>query len=174
MSAAAGAATDAASPPNEAQFTKAVVDLCSWTGMRRPAKSQIQRVEPFDRGSVLYLDLIVDGDTRAYRVSLDTEQRVTSFMPQHFNFGDVGLGYDTHKDQRARAMCLRAIYRVNDRLGWKWVSGPQMQRVGQNYVVSFETVSEEEQSESGGAFLDPYVSFLITPKGTVFGGFWGA
>jgi hypothetical protein len=48
-----------------------------------------------------------------------------------------------------------------------------MQKVGSNFVVSFETASEKEQKAASFP-LDAFVSFLITPKGTVFAGFWGA
>jgi hypothetical protein len=70
--------------------------------------------------------------------------------------------------------CVQAVAELNKLLGWKYASGPYIQRVRSGFLVSFVTVTAEEQKRSNYEYLDPYVSFLVTPRGTVFGGFWGA
>ncbi len=67
---------------------------------------------------------------------------------------------------------------LGERLRWQWVSGPLIQRVREDFVVTYITMSEEEQTAAMQGpemvLLHPYVSFLVTPKGIVFGGFPGS
>ena len=96
----------------------------------------------------------------------------------HFTTGypvvDAGVGEDTLKNGRQRRVCVIAVAKLNKLLGWKYAAGPYIQRVASGFLVTFVTVTAEEQKRANYEFLDPYVSFLVTPKGTVFGGFWGA
>jgi hypothetical protein len=158
-----------------ASLTEAVDQLCSWSAMAR--QGDLREVEHFGGEWVVYSaksDLLVEGRRTKYVIRFDSRFRVKHFMPAGFDLSEIGLGYDTLKNSRPRRICVDAVTRFNKALGWKSVVGPYVQRVGSNYIVTFETVTAEEQKRANYEFLDPYVSFLVTPKGTVFGGFWGA
>ena len=157
-----------------ADITGAVDKLCGWTGLRRQESLEAIKRFPRDENSRFQaqIRLIVDGSVTRYLIRFDSKLNVTHFFPEHFDWGDVGLGYDTLKDTRCRGVCLAAVTRVNRLLEWRWKSAPEMQKVGNNFVVTFETASRREQ-ETASLPLDAYVSFLVTPKGTVFAGFWG-
>lgn len=170
-----------AAAPAAAEYTaltKAVDQLCAWAGMSQAgAPRKIERSTDKRPSDVTYsaeVKLTADGTTRTYTISFDSKLHVIHFMPKGFDLGDIGLGYDTLKDSRLRQMCIRAVAKFNRALGWKSAVGPYVQRVGANFIVTFETVTAEEQKRENYAFLDPYISFLVTPKGTVFGGFRGA
>jgi len=158
-----------------ASLTKAVDQLCSWSAMAR--QGDLWEVEHLGGEWFVYsakVDLLVEGRRIKYVIRFDSRFHVKHFMPEGFDLSSVALGYDTLRDPRLRRICIDAVARFNKALGWKSVVGPYVQRVGSNYIVTFKTVTAEEQKRANYEFLDPYVSFLVTPKGTVFGGFWGA
>src|SRR5260370_23191685 len=85
--ATAAAAAEESIEQRQAQLTRPIDELCRWTGLRRPQPPKIDRIVPADSGYVAYLDLIVDGATKQYRISLDSQQHISRFMPEHFAFG---------------------------------------------------------------------------------------
>ncbi|MDQ6765618.1 MAG: hypothetical protein M3Z22_05900 [Verrucomicrobiota bacterium] len=164
-----------ATPSDRAALTLAVDQLCHWSGMtRRSDLSKIERLSADARWRyTAEADLVVDGKPKHYRLGFDAAFRVMHFTSGYPAAGQT-LGEDTLKDRRLRRMCVQAVARLNKGLGWKSAVGPYIQRVGSGFLVTFETVTAEEQKRAKYEFLDPYVSFVVTPKGTVFGGFWGA
>jgi hypothetical protein len=176
-------ATLAASPPtvssgDRAAMLRELEQLCGWTGLQRLGDLRDARCgSEHDAGCVAKVDLAVDGKRTHYRINFCREHgrlKICNFIPENYDWHDVGLGSDTLKDRQARAYALAAVKKLNQHLQWKWVFGPEIQRVGHDIVVSYETVSPEEQKKSGYSYLDPYISFLVSPKGTVFAGFFGA
>ena len=142
--------------------------------MRRSDLSKVERLPADARWRyTAETDLIVDGKRKHYRLGFDATFRVMHFT-SGFPAADAMLGEDTLKDGRHRRMCVQAVARLNKQLGWKSAVGPYVQRLGSGFLVTFKTVTAEEQKRANYEFLDPYVSFVVTPKGTVFGGFWGA
>jgi hypothetical protein len=151
------------------EATRAADEMCTWTGLRRVSALR-------DTPTEFEVDLAVDGKRIHYKANVTRTNgrlKINHLMPIRFDWHDVGLGYDTLKDPEARAVAVKAVQKANAYLRWRWASRPQIQRVGRNMVVSYETVTREQQKKSGYAYLDPYVSFLVTPKGTVFGFFVG-
>jgi hypothetical protein len=176
-------ATVAASPRDASSTERAEMRdelqrLCSWTGLQRLGEFvDVRCGSGSDAGCIAKADLAVDGKRTHYRINFcrgHGRLKICNFIPQDYDWHDVGLGYDTLKDRQTRASALAAVKKLNQHLQWKWAVGPEIQRVGHDIVVSYETVSPEEQRKSGYSYLDPYVSFLVSPKGTVFAGFFGA
>ena len=169
------AASAAAS--ERAALAQAVDQLCHWSGMiRRTDLSKIERFPP--SGGWRYTaeaDLVVDGATKHYTLGFDARFRVMHFSPKWIA-ADATLGDDTLKDQRLRRMCARRAGEMKKLLGWKSVTGPYIQRIEAGFLVTFETATAEEQKKANddGELLHPCVSFVVTPKGTVCAGFWGA
>jgi hypothetical protein len=155
----------------------AINQLCHWTGLRRlgPVTS-VERWRTNDPGYNVRLQLAVDGSPRPYVVRFDSRRRLLSFEPESFDLSGVsqGLGYDTVKDRHARACSIAAVNHLNEHLRWTWYGQPAIQRVGPDFLVTYETVSAAEQRRSHYMYIDPYVSFVVTPKGTVFATFFGS
>jgi hypothetical protein len=162
-------------PADRAALTKAVDQLCSWSGMSRQRELRnIQRQKGSWVAYIATADLRVDAQLQRYILRFDADYRVRHFMPEHFYLGGTSVGEDTLKRGQLRQRIVKPVAALKQRLGWKSSVGPYVQRVGSNFVVTYETVTAEEQKRANYEYLDPYVSFLVTPKGTVFGGFWGA
>ena len=158
------------------ELTAVIDQLCDATGLRRVSPVELQ--ESDRRGRHIEVALTADEHERRYDITVEWSGKIASFMPKKFDFEDVGQGYDTLSQGPAREMCTRITRIVGERLKWKWVSGPLIQRLRQDFVVTYVTMSEKEQAEAMGGpepvLLHPYVSFLVTPRGTVFGGFHGS
>jgi hypothetical protein len=173
-----GASQSAVTERDRAAMLSELDQLCSWTGLQRLGDFRDPRCGTgSDEGCVARVDLAVDGQRTHYRINFCREHsrlKICNFIPDKYDWHDVGLGYDTLKDQAARAKALAAVKKLNEHLHWKWTLGPEIQRVGRDILVSYETVSHEEQKKSGYSYLDPYVSFLVSRRGTVFAGFFGA
>jgi len=159
----------------KAALTKAVDQLCSLAGMTR--LQALQKIESRPTNEYVRYKaeacLAADGRTSKYIIRFHSKTQVIHFMPEHFDL-DISLGGDTLKDSQLRAKCLEAVAKVNRGLGWKWAVGPSIQRLGPNFIVTFETVTAAQQKKAKGAILDPYVSFVVTRRGIVIGGFWGS
>ena len=170
------ATTQSDAADEQTELTAAVDALCEATGLRRV--SPVELAGSDRHGRHLKATLAADKREMRYDITFEWSGKVASFMPQKFAFGDVGLGYDTLPKGPEREMCIRITRPLGERLGWKWVSGPVIQRVREDFVVTYITMSEEEQTAAMQGpkmvFLHPYVSFLVTPKGSVFGGFHGS
>jgi hypothetical protein len=96
---------------------------------------------------------------------------IYAIEPENYDWHGHGIGFDTLKDPKTRRWAVAAVKRVNQHLGWKFAFGPEIQKIGRDVLVTYETVSREEQKRTGYSYVDPYISFLISPKGTVFAAF---
>lgn len=83
-----------------------------------------------------------------------------------------GIGEDKVKNNKTRAMCVAAVNKSNKYLRLTWYGQPAIQPVGENFMVTYLTVSPAEQKKK--LYFDPYISFLVTPKGTVYAIFFEA
>jgi hypothetical protein len=164
-----------ATASDRASLTQAVNQLCRLSGMtRRSELSNIQRLPTDGRWRyTAEADLVVDGKTKHYKFGFDATFRVMHFTSGLPAAGCM-LGEDTLKDGRLRRMCIQAVTKLNKVLRWRSAVGPYIQRIGSGFLVTFDTVTAQEQKRANYEFLDPYVSFVVTEKGTVCGGFWGA
>ena len=70
-----------------------------------------------------------------------------------------------------REWAVAAAKKVNAHLKWKFAFGPEIQRIGRDIAVTYETVSREEQKRANYSYVDPYITFLVSPKGTLFAAF---
>ena len=92
------------------------------------------------------------------------------WAPKRSDWRDFkGIGYDTLKDLRARAFALAAVNKLNRHLRWHWFSDARMQKIGSHILVVFETISPQQKKEPGSflRYVDPYDTFIVSPKGTV-------
>jgi len=161
---------------DQRELTEAVDKLCKTTGLRRVSALTLR--ESDHHGRILEVVLAAKQREMHYIIAFEWSGKVISFMPKNFDFGGVGLGYDTLPKGPEREMCIRITRPLGKRLGWKWVSGPLIQRVRDDFVVTYITMTEEEQTTllhgPEVVFIHPYVSFLVTASGKVFGGFQGS
>jgi hypothetical protein len=132
--------------------------------------------------------------------------KIYSIGPENYDWHDHGVGFDTLKDPKIRRRAEAAAKKVNKHLKWKYAFGPEIQRIGRDIAVTYETVPREQpkkqkyfvgraqqrpsqptrtNSASSGAAaevervivtgsnmpIDPYITFLVSPKGTVFSAF---
>jgi hypothetical protein len=162
---------------SEAQhdFDAAINRLCQWTGMQRAGPiAGIERRPTDDPGYNVRLRLSVDGARRPFIIRFDSRRRLLSFEPEPFDLSSIsqGLGYDSVKSPQDRSRCIAAVDNLNRQLHWAWYGRAAIQRVGSDFIVTYVTVSPAEQQKH--MYLDPYVSFLVTPRSTVFASFFGA
>ena len=162
--------------------------VCSWTGLRR--LGDLKHIEYWqqgqDAGCKAKLFLAVEDRRAEYSIEFRRERgqlKLWAFIPPDSVIaekdsdwrGFKGIGYDTLKDRHARAFALAAVKKLNKHLNWHWFSGPLMQKIGHNIQVSFETVSREQLNEPHGYLrhMDPYVTFIVSSKGTVIAAWFG-
>jgi hypothetical protein len=167
-----------------AALTQGVDKLCQETGLRRAGPVQLHREFPNkDNRYWVKVPLLIDGAKHIYDIHLDEHFRAWQFRPTDwpFHHGEIpaGLGYDTFKEPHGRTIALEAVTRLNKIRKYKLYGSAAIQKVANDFLVTYETVSKAEQQKElknieGPLFVDPYVSFMVTPRGTVFGLFWGA
>ena len=159
------------------EVTADIDQLCERTGMRRvsPIKS-VERWRTPNPGSNVRLDIFADNAVQHYLIRFDSKRRLLSFQAEDADLSGLaqGLGFDNVRNSRRRAVCIAAVTKLNSYLHWTYYGRPAIQKDGPNFLVTYETVSEAEQRKSNYGYLDPYVSFLVTPRGTVIATFWGA
>jgi len=177
--AAIAALSTATAADKQSKIAYTVDQFCAWTGMKRV--SELRDIGHWKNrhasGGNARFDLLVDGKRTPYRMIFFWHAgaaKISSIMPENYDWHDHGVGFDTVKDRKIRKWAVAAAERVNAHLQWKFAFGPEIQKIGRDIVVSYETVSREEQKRMNYFYIDPYVSFLISPKGTVFAAFIGA
>jgi hypothetical protein len=199
-------------------MTAEVDQFCEWMHLKR--LTGLRAVHFSEGGHATgKVDISVDGRRRPYLVIFYRDRReqgqlkIFYFEPEDVDYDDHGLGFDTLKDYRRRAWAVEQVKKLNQHLHWKWVFGPEIQAIGRDTLVTYETVRREEpkkmkygdarrahdtpspptrvnpalsNAESGSAEAeriivtgvniptDAYVSFLVSPKGTVFAAFFGS
>lgn len=164
------------------EVTPALEELCRLTGLQQagPIKS-VKRLEVDYPAYIVLVDLRSKQGVRLYRVSLDSEKDLVRFMPENNEWEDesVGLGYDTLGASHLRPMLTKRAGQFLDAKGWARFGAPTIQKQGTRYLVTYETISAEEQKEIRERkdviiIIDPYISVLISPTGEVLGSFFGA
>jgi hypothetical protein len=160
------------------ELSSRIDQLCQWTGMTRHGPiTSIEQWHTKNPGYNVSVDLGVGRTIYHYLVRFDGERKLISFIPGAFQFGNASLGADTLRDPKARALSIAAVNKLNQQLHWKRYGPETIQKIHGAFCVTYQTVSKEKQAKSearGKYFLDPYVSFLVTRGGIVFGAFWGA
>jgi hypothetical protein len=176
--------TSSSSAADSAAFRRAIDALCRETGLRRAG--QITLIKEFKYGRDRFwvkVPLVVDGTKHVYDVHLTDNLTIWQFRPTDWPFHHsqipAGLGADTFKEAKTRKFILSAVDRFNRAGKYKLYGKPAIQKVGSDFIITYETISEEEQERQfrnieGEISVDPYVSFLVSPRGTIFGLFWGA
>jgi len=169
----ASCTTPSPDSPEGRVLNAAVNNLCQATGLQR--SGPIGRLTPWKAGGgTVTVRLSCDGQSRPYAVAFDKHLRLVSFGPIAQSLAGLqhGLGYDTVKDPATRAVCLAAVAKLNANLGWMYYTAPTMQPFGANYVVTFNTIPPTARNMT--LALDAYVSYLVTPRGTVYAVILGA
>jgi hypothetical protein len=176
--------TSSSSAADSAAFRRAIDALCAETGLRRAG--QITLIKEFNDGHDRFwvkVPLVVDGTKHVYDIHLTDNLTVWQFRPKDWPFYQTeipaGLGADTFKEANTRKFILSVVARFKRAGKYKLYGKPAIQKVGSDFVVTYKTISEEEEERQlrnieGEISVDPYLSFLVTPRGTVFGMFWGA
>ena len=179
-----------ASTADHATMLRQLDQVCSRAGLRR--LSDLRHVDYWhskltgNAGCKAQMFLRVEDRRADYSVEFLREQGELKLwalrapdsilVEMHSDWRDFkGLGYDTLKDRPARAFALAAAKRLNEHLHWHWFSAPSMQKVGRNIWVTFETISPEQKKEPEALlrYVDPYVTFIVSPQGTVISAFFG-
>lgn len=127
-----------------------------------------------DPGCNVRLTLVVDGRRQPFIIRFNSDRELFNFQPVHFDLSSMsqGLGYDSVMIPGVRERCIAAVNHMNRRLRWPQYGSPAIQRVGSNFIITYLAIPPSEQRKH--IYLDPYVSFLVTPKGTILVGFFGA
>jgi hypothetical protein len=157
------------------RFAAALDKLGTSTGMIRVGK--VRHVDPWpadNPGATVSVYFRVDGDIRLMNVRYTSNDRLLSFQPKWSNLADLrdGLGSDHVKDPIERALCIASVDQFHQRYPWVYYGRPAIQRLGRDFLVTYYTVSPSDPRFLD--YIDPYVSFLITPRGTLIATFWGA
>jgi hypothetical protein len=190
-------ATVAADEPREIAAT--IDQFCGWTGMKRV--SELRDIGHWktlhDSGGNARFDLVVDGKRTRYRLIFFWEYgraKIYSIEPENYDWHGHGVGFDTLKDPKIRRWAEAAAKKVNAHLRWKYAFGPEIQRIGRDIAVTYETVprppptrtisipskTAPTATEAGAERvivtgsnlpIDPYITFVVSPKGTVFAAF---
>ena len=142
--------------------------------MRRAGPIRDIEHSPTDLDYKVAVQFNINGLTRLYSVRFDSHRRLMSFTPEPLNLSNMnqGLGYDSVTAADVRSRCIAAVDQLNQHLRWTWFGPAAVQQVGPDFIVTYVTVSPAEQKKH--VYLDPLVSFLVTPNGTVFAAFFGA
>lgn len=157
-----------------ATLTRTIDQLCSWTGMMRSSPIlKVERWRTEKPGYNVAVRLAVEGAVKQYLIRFDSERTLLSFTPVGQNLGHTSLGADSVRDPAARDACIAAIAKLNKNLRWIWYGSAAIQRVGLNFIVTYASVSDKDLKKPNVIYIDPMVSFLVTPRGTVFSAFWG-
>jgi hypothetical protein len=158
------------------EIVATVDQFCNWTGLKRV--SELRDIGHWktrqDSGGNARFDLLVDGKRMQYRLIFFWERgvaKIYSIEPENYDWHGHGVGFDTVKDPKTRQWAEAAAKKVNAHLHWKFAFGPEIQRIGRDIAVTYETVSREEQKRMNYSYVDPYITFLVSPKGTVFAAF---
>lgn len=163
--------------PARQNLSAEVDQLCTWTGLRRasPIKS-VERWRGDNPGYSVGVNLSVGSRVQRYIIRFDAQHHVLSFQPKNADLSGLeqGLGFDNVHNSRRRAGCVAAVAKLNRYLRWTYYGPPAIQKAGSNFLVTYVTLSQAELERLGSAIVHPYISFLVTPRGTVIATFLGA
>jgi hypothetical protein len=170
------------STADHATMLRQLDQVCSWAGLRR--SGDLRNLDYWkqgrDAGCKAKVLISVEGKRADYDIEFRREQGALKFWallapdslwaPNRSDWrGFKGIGFDTLKDPQARAFALAAVNKLNRHLRWRWSSAAAMQKIGTHILVVFETISPQQKKEPGWflRYVDPYDSFVVSPKGTV-------
>jgi hypothetical protein len=143
--------------------------LCACIGATRA--SGITSMEKWPSGPRRYhvhTDLIVEGQKKDYQIWFDGTRHVITFGPQElFPHTAQGTGFDTLKDSAMRTFLTRRVELANQCLHVALYPPVAIQPAGDNFQVTYYSVPTEAR-EQNAFLLDPYMSFTVTRRGTVF------
>jgi hypothetical protein len=181
------------------EIVATVDQFCNWTGLKRV--SELHDIGHWkslhDSGGNARFDLLVDGKRTSYRLIFFWQHgraKIYSIGPENYDWHGHGVGFDTLKDPKIRKWAEAAAKKINAHLKWKYAFGPEIQRIGRDIAVTYETVPRPPPTRAspvpsnavpvatGGNAervivtgsnipIDPYITFLVSPKGTVFSAF---
>jgi opacity protein-like surface antigen len=145
---------------HRAEIAATVDQFCTWTGLKRV--SELRDIGYWktlhDSGGNARFDLLVDGNPSQYRLIFFWQHgraKIYSIEPDNYDWHGHGIGFDTLKDPKIRERAEAAAKKVNAHLKWKYAFGPQIQRIGRDIAVTYETVSHEEQKRLNYSYVDP-------------------
>ncbi|MFC1462666.1 hypothetical protein ACFLQU_03580 [Verrucomicrobiota bacterium] len=159
--------------PDRTVVVSRLDSFCKLTGLRRigPIVECQKRTDSDGPAFYCRAYLQYDREPVAYHVNFNEDKRVIHFMPANMAPGRA-IGRDTVKTPK-RQQLLSAVRRVNATLSLGCFGQPRMQKTQGYYVVTFYSMPEHMLKERE-PHQDPYISFLVTESGAVFGVFWGA
>lgn len=182
------ASSAAGSTADHATMLRKIDQFCGWTGLRRLGDLRSLDCWKQDGGAGCKAQVFisVEGRRADYHVEFIRERgelelwalrAPDSILAQKSSDWRYfkGIGYDTLKDQHARASSLTAVKKLNEHLRWHWFTGPFMQTFGRNVWVTFETISPEQKKEPEALlrYVHPYVTFIVSPQETVISAYFG-
>ena len=143
-------------------------ELCTYTGMKR--SGPIRQVDRWDTGInnersyKITVPLDFDGSIRSFVVTLGARRQLCSFGSGRADFSRLKgrLGESTIMSPDIRSRCRIAVARIAKHYHRHLYGKGGVQQFGRNYLVTYLTVSEERAVD----YIDPCVSFIVTPKGT--------
>ena len=145
--------------------------LCACAGLKLTG-AVTATTNPEDRYTVADFQVAVDGTTRRYHAHFNQRHFLYNFLPEDYAPYMTSNYLDTVHDQNTRASLIEHVKLVNVCLKWKLYGGPIIQPIANAFLVTYLSVPEEEVKKN--AYLDPYVTFIISPSGTVLGAFYMA
>jgi hypothetical protein len=167
-------ALSAAVAADEQREIAATVDeFCSWTGLKRV--SELRDIGHWksmhDSGGNARFDLLVDGKRTQYRLIFFWQHgraKIYSIEPENYDWHGHGVGFDTLKDPKIRKWAEAAAKKVNAHLKWKSKTTP-----APSSAPPVATGGNVERVIVTGSNIptDPYITFLVSAKGTVFAAF---
>ena len=144
-------------------------NLCKLTGLRRvgPIAGCQKRTDAAGPTFHCRAFLEYHREPVRYHIHLDGDKRVTSYAPANMTLS-ASHRSDTLRGGKRMAL-LTAVKRANATLGLGCFGNPIMQKTGDHYVVTFLSMPEHMLKEAKRTRIDPYISFLVTESGKVFG-----
>jgi hypothetical protein len=130
---------------------------------------------------VIKTRLVVDGTMRDYIIILEDDLTVVEFWPDRWlqRGGEKGqLGIDDRvKDARRRSLAIGAVEQLNKHLKFTYHGPPKILEWDNDLLVTYRTITEQKQDQEehrrGVVIMHPWVSFVVSPRGTPFAAFWG-
>ncbi|MGB9474302.1 MAG: hypothetical protein WCE87_04450, partial [Candidatus Udaeobacter sp.] len=127
------------------KIANTIDEFCAWTGMKRV--SELRDIGHWktlhDSGGNARFDLLVDGKRTQYRLIFFWQHgraKTYSIEPENYDWHGHGVGFDMLKDPKIRDWAEAAAKKVNAHLKWKYAFGPEIQRIGPDIAVTYETV----------------------------------
>ncbi len=163
---------------NEDNFSKAVDKLCAQTGLQRIGEVRLLEKTPYvGLNYWVRVPLLVEGRKHFYRMHLDKTFRIRDFEPEGWPFVPGGLieyppGYDTYREPKGRQAAIAAVEHVNSIRRETTYGRPAVQKVGSDVLVTYQWTSHT-RTKDGDLVQDACLSFVITPRGTIYAQTWG-